>query len=83
MAESEVKALTLTVTEAARLLGVSRTTAYECVRTGQLRAVRLGRRLVVPRDAIVELLAAPPERAAAAFEAGADGDAVHAASRPT
>lgn len=55
MAESE--SLTLTVSEAARVLGISRTTAYECVRTGQLRAVRLGRRLVVPRIAITELLA--------------------------
>jgi len=57
LAESE--SLTLTVSEAAMVLGISRTTAYECVRSGQLRAVRLGRRLVVPRVAIVELLAAP------------------------
>lgn len=49
--------LTLTVSEAAVVLGVSRSTAYECVRTGELRAVRLGRRLVVPRSAITELLA--------------------------
>ena len=55
MAEPEV--LTMTVVEAATALGVSRSTAYECVRTGQLRAVRLGRRLVVPRSAIDELLA--------------------------
>jgi len=51
--------LTLTVTEAAAVLGVSRSTAYECVRTGELRAVRLGRRLVVPRSAIVDLLDGP------------------------
>lgn len=52
-----VEPLTVTVSEAAVALGISRTTAYECVRTGELRAVRLGRRLVVPRDAITELLA--------------------------
>ena len=56
---SEPESLTLSVTEAARVLGISRTTAYECVHTGQLRAVRLGRRLVIPRAAITELLAAP------------------------
>ena len=51
--------LTFTVSEAAVWLGISRTTAYEGVHTGQLRAVRLGRRLVIPREAIVELLAGP------------------------
>jgi len=51
----EFESITLTVSEAATVLGVSRTTAYECVRTGQLRALRL----VVPRDAITELLAPP------------------------
>jgi len=56
---AELESLTLTVSEAATVLGVSRATAYECVRTGRLRAVRLGRRLVVPRDAIAELLAPP------------------------
>lgn len=54
---AETESLTFTVGEAARVLGISRTTAYECVRTGELRAVRLGRRLVVPKVAIVELLA--------------------------
>ncbi len=49
--------LTFTITEAARALGVSRTLAYELARTGQLRTVKLGRRLVVPRSAISELLA--------------------------
>lgn len=46
----------MTVSEAARVLGISRSSAYECVRRGELRAVRLGRRLVVPRSAVTELL---------------------------
>ena len=54
---SELESLTFSVNEAARVLGISRTTAYECVRTGELRAVRLGRRLVIPKIAVVELLA--------------------------
>jgi len=48
---------TMTVEEAAQMLGISRSSAYECVRRGELRALRLGRRLVVPRDALEELLA--------------------------
>jgi len=48
---------TMTVEEAAHMLGISRSSAYECVRRGELRALRLGRRLVVPRDALEELLA--------------------------
>lgn len=48
---------TMTVEEAAVVLGISRTTAYECVRRGELRAVRLGRRLVVPRLVVDQLLA--------------------------
>jgi excisionase family DNA binding protein len=48
---------TMTVEEAARVLGISRSSAYECVRRGELRAVRLGRRLVVPRLAVEQLLA--------------------------
>lgn len=49
-----------TVSEAAVLLGVSRAHAYELVARGQLRHVRLGRRVVVPKRAIDELLEARP-----------------------
>jgi excisionase family DNA binding protein len=45
-----------TVSEAAVLLGVSRAHAYELVARGQLRHVRLGRRVVVPKRAVDELL---------------------------
>jgi excisionase family DNA binding protein len=47
---------TMTVTQAAAVLGISRTTAYECVRTGDLPALRLGGRIVVPKQWIDELL---------------------------
>ena len=40
--------LTLSVTEAGNLLGASRSTAYELVRTGELESVQLRRRVVVP-----------------------------------
>lgn len=48
---------TLSVSEAARVLGISRAHAYDCVRTGELPSISLGRRVVVPRQAIEELLA--------------------------
>ena len=48
--------LTLTVEEAARLLGVGRRTAYEAVRTGALPSVRLGRRILIPRKALLVML---------------------------
>ena len=50
--------LTITVEDAGRLLGISRGHAYELVRRGELPAIRLGRRLVIPTRAIEELLGA-------------------------
>ena len=47
---------TLTVEEAARVLGISRGVAYESARRGELPVVRLGRRLLVPRPRLEELL---------------------------
>jgi excisionase family DNA binding protein len=52
--------LVVSVTEAAQLLGISRGLAYELARAGQLPSLRLGRRLVVPRAALLTWL----ERAA-------------------
>jgi excisionase family DNA binding protein len=48
--------LTYTVPEVAHLLGISRGSAYECVRAGQIPSLRLGRRVVVARHALDELL---------------------------
>lgn len=44
------------VEEAAQLLGISRTLAYELVGRGEIPALRLGRRLVVPLAALNSLL---------------------------
>lgn len=54
---TELAQRTMSVTQAAEVLGISRTTAYECVRTGVLPALRLGGRIVVPTQAIDDLLA--------------------------
>ena len=56
--------LMLTVEEAAELLRIGRSSAYEAARTGQLPTVRIGRILRVPRPAIEEMLrATTPSRA--------------------
>lgn len=48
--------LTVSVEEAAVLLGISRALAYELVRRGELPRLRLGRRVVVPRKALEEFV---------------------------
>ncbi len=53
----EADRLTLSVEEAAHLLGISRGLAYELARSGQLPVVRLGRRLLVPKVALERMLA--------------------------
>lgn len=47
---------TYTVTEAATILGISRSTAYACVRTSELQSIRLRGRIVIPTHALRSLL---------------------------
>ena len=58
--DDNLNKLTLTISETARLLGIGRNTAYELARTGQLPALRLGKRLLVPRAALERLLHVVP-----------------------
>jgi excisionase family DNA binding protein len=51
-----VKRETLSVPEAAKVLGISRGLAYEMARVGKLPTIRFGKRLVVPRRALERLL---------------------------
>ena len=55
--------LTFTVDEAAAVLGISRSAAYECIGRGEIPALRFGRRVVVPREALMDLLRATPAAA--------------------
>jgi excisionase family DNA binding protein len=48
--------LTFTVEEAGKLLGISRALAYEMARTGKLPTLRFGKRLVVPKKAVHDML---------------------------
>ena len=65
MSESIELPLVYTVTQTAVLLGISRTHAYELVARGDLAHVRLGRRIVIPRHALEQLLSRPAVRPAA------------------
>ena len=47
---------TLTVAEAARVLGIGRNLTYELVRRGELPSLKLGSRVVIPRVALERLL---------------------------
>lgn len=48
--------LVLTVPQAGELLGVSRAHAYLMVKQGLLPVLKLGRRLVVPKPALMKML---------------------------
>lgn len=45
------------VSEAAEALRISRSVVYELIRSGQLRTVKVGRRRLVPVDAVTEYAA--------------------------
>jgi excisionase family DNA binding protein len=67
---TEQEKLTYTVERAAELIGISRASAYKLVKVGQLPALRLGYRLVIPKRALEEFVnraalstcVAPPQK---------------------
>jgi excisionase family DNA binding protein len=48
--------VTMTVPEAAQLLGLSESATYEAVSRGEIPAVKIGRRVLVKRDALLAML---------------------------
>jgi excisionase family DNA binding protein len=50
----------LSIKQACCILGLSRTSLYALMASGQLRSVTVGRRRFVPRDAIEEFIAGLP-----------------------
>ena len=48
--------MTLRVEELMPILGIGRNTAYELIRSGQIRNIRIGRQIRIPRDALLEFL---------------------------
>lgn len=48
--------LTLSVGEAAELLGLSRGLVYRAVAEGSLPSIKVGRRIIIPRTRLMEIL---------------------------
>ena len=48
--------MTLRVEELMPILGIGRNTAYELVRSGKLRSIRVGRQVRIPKNALIEFL---------------------------
>ena len=46
----------LTVEQTAQVLGISRGLAFAAVRTGEIPSIRIGRRILIPRDRLRALL---------------------------
>ena len=65
-AEFEAYPLTLTVEEAARVLRIGRTAAYEAVRAGDIPSISIGRTKRVPRHRLAAMLGLDDESASAA-----------------
>lgn len=56
---------TRTIEETAHILGLSRSTTFRLAKTGELPSIKIGRRVLVPLDAIERMLA-PAQKPAAA-----------------
>ncbi len=61
----------LSVDQVADYLGLARNSAYAAVARGEIRSVRIGRRLIVPRSAIEQIIA-PSAQGSATPPAGPD-----------
>jgi excisionase family DNA binding protein len=60
MSDETLKRQTYSVEEAAKLLGIGRSVAYIAARDGELggvRVIRVGRRLLIPKPALDNMLA--------------------------
>lgn len=53
MKNGELEKIMLTVPEAAQILRIDKVTVYELARAGRIPAIRIGRRVLVPREALM------------------------------
>ena len=51
-----VERLTYTIPEAAQAIGIGKSILYRLINDGELRTIRLGKRVLIPRASILELL---------------------------
>jgi excisionase family DNA binding protein len=59
---TELERMALTVAETASLFGLARNSACEAIRRGELPAVRIGRRILVPRPALEKMISGGDNR---------------------
>ncbi len=52
----ETKRRTITVEEAAKILGIGRTSMFEAIHRGDIPYLRIGRRIVIPIIALEKIL---------------------------
>ena len=48
--------LILSVEELTQILGIGRNTAYDLIRCGRIRSVRIGHKIRIPKDSLLEFL---------------------------
>ena len=48
--------LILSVDELAKILGIGRNAAYDLIRCGRIRSVRIGHKIRIPKDSLLEFL---------------------------
>ncbi|MDO8530702.1 MAG: excisionase family DNA-binding protein [Dehalococcoidia bacterium] len=65
----DTEKLVISVDEAAKLLALSRSSAYAGVKNGQIPSIKVGRRILIPRAALLAKLAG----GGAAQGSGAEG----------
>ena len=46
----------LTVTDVARLLKIGKNNAYDLIKKGDIPAIKLGRKIIVPKNSLIEFL---------------------------
>ncbi len=63
----------LSVAEAAKILGISRSLAYAGVMRGEIPSIKIGKRLLVPKAAFEQLLTAGSPVTSASMRFGARG----------
>lgn len=48
--------MTLKVEDLMPILGIGRNTAYALIRSKQIRSIRIGRKICIPKDALLQFL---------------------------
>ena len=48
--------LILSVDELTKILGIGKNTAYDLIRCGRIRSVRIGHKIKIPKDSLLDFL---------------------------